>query len=248
MTHLHTQPDAFANHMQLMERLCHDANSILASIMGYANLVADPGLRNPDADLEPYGQVIVRQTLRLQSLVENALMVTRISENQLGIELCSIHVGPLLKAVVAEARTQSGREISYIDRDRSEVVLADPLCLSEAFAKIIDNALKFSSPDSLVEISLAPDETNDRVIVCVEDHGIGIAQTDLARLYSRFGRICNGQTRAIPGNGLGLYVAGKIIEAHHGEIWVKSEPGQGSIFVISLPNHTDQEEPKTGVE
>jgi signal transduction histidine kinase len=219
-----------------MERITHDMSSLLASILGYASLVADTDLRCSDANLEVYGKVIVKQTLRLQRMVEESMTVTRIAENRLDMVLNPVRLEALLKAVVSEAREQSGREICFHDEGVAHIVLADSLCLGEAFNQIIDNAFKFSAPGAPVEIRIAKDETNTRVEIRVEDHGIGIDEADLSHLFRPFGRICNDQTRSLPGNGLGLYIAREIVIAHQGEIVVQSRPGQGSVFSIFLPS------------
>jgi signal transduction histidine kinase len=236
MTSLQVPPDLSNDRIVFMERLCHDMRSLLASILGYATLVAEPDLHPPEANLGPYGQVIVKQTLRLQRMVEDAVTITHITENRLDLALTPIQLSPLISAVACEAREQSGRNISYCDDERTWIVRADPLRLGEVITKVIDNAIKFSQPGAPIEIDITNDDAKKWVEIRVEDHGIGIAEADIARLFRPFGRIYNDQTRTIPGNGLGLYIVREIVAAHQGEVTLQSQIGMGSVFTISLPS------------
>ena len=230
-----TSLEQTSSRVQFMERLSHDMSSLLASILGYASLVADHNLGGPDVNLEVCGQKIVKQTTRLQKLVADAMAITRITENQLDLTLAPIRLGALLQAAVAEAREQSGREIDYRDESGGCPVPADPLRLREAFNNLLDNALKFSAPGAPVQVSIKINKAGGRAEVRVEDHGIGIAAADLPRLFQPFGRIYSEKTWAITGNGLGLYIAGEIVARHNGKISVQSLPDQGTAFTINLP-------------
>jgi signal transduction histidine kinase len=107
------------------------------------------------------------------------------------------------------------------DRDR----------LGQVLDNLIGNAIKYSPQGG--EIVVRVEATGDRGQVRIEDHGIGIASDVLPRLFERF---YQGQAPGIStGLGLGLYIARMLVEAHGGRIWAESEPGQGSVFVITLP-------------
>ncbi len=235
MTLPKTSLDPSTNRLQFMEHLSHDMSSLLASISGYASLVADPNLCGSEVNLEACGKIIVKQASRLQRMVTDAMTIIRIAENKLDLVLTPIRLGTLLQAAVAEAREQNGREIIFRDESEGRRVTADPLRLCEAFNKLLDNALTFSDPGTSVEVSYKLNETSGWAEIRLEDHGIGIAAADLPRLFQPFGRIYSEKTRAIPGNGLGLYIAGEIVAQHHGKITVQSQPGQRTVFTINLP-------------
>ena len=232
------QAGSNAGRIAFQEKLAHDMNSLLASIQGYAELVAAAGSQPGHLDLEKIGSVLSRQTLRLGGMIEDTIMATRIYENRLEMVYRPVHLGPLLASLVDEAREQSGREIIYQDRLEHSFISGDSLRLREAFSKIIDNALKFSptaGPAAPVRVSIDRDGTTGWIEVQVEDHGIGIAEAERAVLFQPFGRIRNEQTKNISGNGLSLYIARAIIEGHHGKMAVRSQPGEGTTFVITLP-------------
>ena len=106
---------------------------------------------------------------------------------------------------------------------------------------LISNAIKFSHPNSRVEITLYPH--NNEVVISVIDHGRGISAEQLATIFTPFSSIDNRGTAGERGTGLGLAITKRIIEAHQGRIHVESEVGKGSAFVITLPRITPDPSP-----
>ncbi len=228
------QAENKASRILFQEKLAHDMNSVLASIQGYAELVAAARLQ-PGTDLEKIGSVLSRQTLRLGEMIADAITATRIYENRFEMVYRPVHLGPLLASLVEEAGRQSERPVTFRDQLAQSFISGDSLRLREAFSKIIDNALKFSAPGSPVEVTIGRDSAHNLAEVRVEDHGIGIAEADQPSLFKPFGRIRNEQTKGITGNGLSLYIASAIIEAHRGTITLRSESGQGTTVLVTLP-------------
>ena len=220
--------------------LHHEINSLLASVVGYGYMLSEPKVRQPDADLQEYGRVIVQQTQRITRLVDDFTMAAELEGNQFAPAMMPVRLGPLLNAVVSEVREESkrqgtSREIALIQPAEQVLVLGDALSLQSAFLKLIQNAVKFSEVEAPVEVRVEVQESPRRVLAHVQDCGIGIAPEDIGSLFRPFARIRNEATRRIPGNGMGLFIAQAIIRAHHGEISVRSKPGKGSTFTISLP-------------
>jgi signal transduction histidine kinase len=226
--------------MKYVGFLHHEINSLLASVVGYGHMFAEPKLRPPDADLQEYGRVIVQQTQRITRLVDDFTLAAELEGNQFAPTMMPVRLGPLLNAVVSEVREESQRqgftrEIALIQPAEQALVLGDALSLQNALLKVIQNAVKFSPDGAAVTVRVEVQKLPGRVQVHVQDGGIGIAAEDQGSLFRPFSRIRNEATRRIPGNGMGLFIAQAIVRAHHGEISVQSEPGKGSIFTISLP-------------
>ncbi len=228
------QAENKASRVQFQEKLAHDMNSVLASIQGYAELAA-AAHQQPGADLEKIGAVLSRQTLRLGEMIADAITATRIYEDRLEMVYRPVHLGPLLASLVEEAAQQSGRPVAYQDLLAQSFISGDSLRLREAFSKILDNALRFSAPGSPVQVTIGRDSAQNMAEVRIEDRGIGIAEADLPALFKPFGRIRNEYTKGITGNGLSLYIARAIIEAHRGQITLLSQPGQGTTVLVTLP-------------
>jgi PAS domain S-box-containing protein len=112
-------------------------------------------------------------------------------------------------------------------------LLAHRRNMEEVFSNLIINALKYTLSGGSILVSART--ARDRVRVRVEDTGIGIAAEDCKRIFQRFFRVKNAQTRHIQGTGLGLSLVKEIVDAHHGRIIVESRPGTGSTFAVDLP-------------
>ena len=111
--------------------------------------------------------------------------------------------------------------------------------IQRMFANLLDNAIKYTPAGGTVSVSVSENEKKD-LVATVKDTGIGIAESDLPRIFDRFYR-CD-QSRSKPGIGLGLSLARAIARAHHGEITVTSRPNEGSTFTITLPKSEPQKE------
>ena len=127
------------------------------------------------------------------------------------------------------------RDISMaLDTPHSTTVFGEPKKLQRVFSNLIDNALKYTPPGGSVHISIR--ETNNSIIVTIRDSGLGIAAEDLPHIFDRFFR--GEKSRSTQGNGLGLSLAQAFVLVHEGTITVTSTPGQGSQFVVTLPQIT----------
>ncbi|MBA2279473.1 PAS domain S-box protein [Candidatus Saccharibacteria bacterium] len=120
----------------------------------------------------------------------------------------------------------------FISKEKKVVCSIDPLQMQMVFENLINNAMKYSSPNSTVSVILKTEP--DRVIVQVKDEGIGIDPKDISRLFIKFTRIENVNSTT-SGTGLGLYWAKKLVELHQGDISVSSELGKGTTFSVILP-------------
>ena len=111
--------------------------------------------------------------------------------------------------------------------------LYDRVRVERLIENLIENAAKYSPPDTPIEVHVRRNGTE--VLVSVRDHGIGIPPHDRDRIFQRFERATNVDDRSYPGTGLGLYICRGIAESHGGRIWVESEIGAGSTFHVALP-------------
>ena len=109
----------------------------------------------------------------------------------------------------------------------------DPTLIEQALVNLLDNALKYSEPESTILVKLQHE--NSEMVISVQDHGIGIAQKHLSRLFERFYRVDKARSREMGGTGLGLAIVKHIAQAHGGRVTVESRLGEGSRFRIHLP-------------
>jgi signal transduction histidine kinase len=112
-------------------------------------------------------------------------------------------------------------------------VVANPYHLREVIANLLTNAIKYTPAGGRITLSAVMEDAC--AILRVRDTGLGIPPEDLKRIFNRFYRVKNEKTRFIVGTGLGLSLVKSIVEAHHGSVWVESEPDRGSTFTVALP-------------
>ena len=109
----------------------------------------------------------------------------------------------------------------------------NPPLLEEAVVNLIDNAVKYSPPETLVQVEA--EQAEEQVLIRVRDQGRGIATEHLPRLFERFYRVDASRSRKVGGTGLGLAIVKHIAQAHDGWVTVDSTLGQGSVFTLHLP-------------
>jgi signal transduction histidine kinase len=118
-------------------------------------------------------------------------------------------------------------------RQRLPLVLADETRLHQILLNLVDNAIKYSLPDTQVSVEFSV--SGDEIVTTVSDQGVGISKNQLDRLFTKFGRIYNPMSVEAGGTGLGLYIVKNLVESHGGRIWVTSQEGKGSKFRFSIP-------------
>jgi signal transduction histidine kinase len=165
-----------------------------------------------------------RNLERLERLVEDLLFVAEVDDRPTALRVEQIDLGGLLDALAGE-RVRVERPPGRI------MVPGDAGKLTHALRHLLDNALKHSEEEVVVELHELPDD----VEVAVIDRGRGIFTGDVPNLFRRFHQLDGSSTRATGGSGLGLYVARRVVEAHGGRIWCQSRLGQGSRFAFILP-------------
>jgi PAS domain S-box-containing protein len=176
----------------------------------------------------------LRQIERLRELVERLLDVSHIVQGKLVMQLEPTNLAEIVEHVVAdfhEAATRARSELRF-RASGDGVGTWDRLRIEQAVVNLLANAIKYGEG---APIEVVVEATDANVQLHVTDHGIGIAQQDLERIFTRFERAV--PTRHYGGLGLGLYISRNIVEAHGGAIHVSSRPGASTTFTIELPRH-----------
>jgi signal transduction histidine kinase len=178
--------------------------------------------------LEP----VERGILRLARLTDALLDVSRVIVGQLELGTEDVDLSDVVRAVVDGMRPEIERARCPLSSKLDTQVIGrwDRARLEQALSNLVANSVKYGAGKP-IEIEIEGDEKVGRV--SVQDHGIGIAIEDQARLFTRFERLLPVQHYG--GFGLGLWIARQIVEAHGGTIWLSSKPGEGSRFTIELP-------------
>ena len=131
------------------------------------------------------------------------------------------------------AYEDAGRIKLHVDGEMPELVMLDPYRVEQILRNLLHNALKFSPEGSEVELEVG--FTLAGVELSVTDHGIGIPPDEQIQVFERFHQAQDSLTRQTEGAGLGLYITKRLVEAMDGTIGLRSEPGYGSTFTVSIP-------------
>jgi PAS domain S-box-containing protein len=230
-----------ANRMAALERTkteflnlaSHELRGPLVVARGYFSLLEDGSL-TPEQFLE-VAPLVSAKLSQMEVLVRQLLETARLESDQLELTREVIDLRQIVKEQAKAIRpllTEQHRlEVSC---PKEEVwVFGDKLRLGAVIVNLMDNAVKYSPAGGLVEVLVTIG--GDQAFVSVRDHGLGVSDADMDRLFTRFGRIDNPEARHIGGTGLGLYLSREIAHRHDGDILVDSEPGVGSRFTLSLP-------------
>ena len=183
-------------------------------------------------ELEPRTQVLERQLSRLGSLVNTLLDVSRLAAGKLTLEPRELDMTQVVRQMAdafAEEFSRAGCELK-VHADGPLPGSWDPLRVEQVLVNLLSNAVKYGAGRP-VEVSLVGEGAN--VVLAVKDHGIGISEDGMARLFGKFERAVS--ERHYGGLGLGLYITRQIVEAMGGSITVRSAQGQGSTFILRLP-------------
>ncbi|CCU83627.1 MULTISPECIES: ATP-binding protein [Mesotoga] len=174
---------------------------------------------------------------RLSSVIDDLLIITRLENTLPKREFAVFSVSALIWEVLETMMVLAKEKNIEIETDLQEnlEIAGDRKHLSRAVFNLVDNAIKYTPENGKIRIAAKLSESKERIEIIVEDNGIGIQLEDMERIFDRFYRVdrARSQTR---GTGLGLSIAKEIVKAHGGVISVKSSPGKGSTFKVSLPS------------
>lgn len=217
-------------HNDFARNVSHEFKTPLSAIEGYATLLQTPGL--PEEKRQEYAARIIAGTKRLTTMTGNILMLSRLENQQTGIERVPFSLDEQLRQIVLLYEDEWNKKQLCLDLDL-------PAChypgneelLFQVWQNLFGNAVKFSNQGGSIFLQLLPEE--DQVTVLLRDTGIGIAEKDRNRIFEKFYQ--GEQSRNTPGNGLGLALARQITELHGGRITASSSPQEGTVFTVILP-------------
>jgi signal transduction histidine kinase len=207
----------------------HELRTPLTSIIGSLDTVARPELAPEAEAAKNLLNTARRQAGRLQRLIEDLLIVSRIDRNAVPIQLEAVTVAPFLSEVTSTLQIPE----LVIEVDPQDLTLmADPDHLNRIFLNLLENALKYA-PGSPVEI--AARGRGDRVDISVIDHGEGVPEEERDRIFERFTQLEGSATRTRGGTGLGLNIVRGLTEAMQGSVELRDTPGGGATFTVTFP-------------
>jgi len=196
-----------------------------------------PGIQSSDRErLTRYMGIIRDETRRLGSHVEKVLQIALLDRGAIDLNITPVNVHDVIENVFNNIGLQIEQRGGELDLDFEadrEIVEADELHLTNILTNLVDNAMKYS-PDA-PHITIQTRSLPDAISITVADEGLGMTKDQLSRIFEKFYRVPTGNRHDVKGFGLGLSYVKKMVEQHHGQIHVTSQPGQGSSFELVIP-------------
>jgi PAS domain S-box-containing protein len=216
----------------------HEMRTPLTAIQGMTELLAaydvEPGRRRE------MNLAINDEVKRLTRMITGYLDITRLESGATEIRLSPVRAESLLERIMILLEPVAARRrIRLAGNFPADLppFLADADLLSRAVENLVSNAIKYSPDGTIVTVSARAEE--EYVALEVADHGYGIPEADLERVFDKFYRVPRVQDADVPGTGLGLALVREIAELHHGSVSVRSEVNQGSTFTLRIPRGVD---------
>jgi len=213
----------------------HELRTPLTPIKGYIDLILEGDAGELTEEQSEYLKIVEANTDRLVALVNDLLDISRIEAGRIDLEIKPIAIEDLIQDVLAVHRKQiesRGLSLTVSLPAKLPWVKADKGRILQVLNNLVSNAYKYTFAGGVTISAIAVGEYLE---VTVSDTGVGISKEDAKKLFTKFFRVKNPETREASGTGLGLAISKSIIEKHEGEIWVESRKGKGSAFHFTLP-------------
>ncbi len=211
----------------------HELQTPLAAIRGFAETLVGNDLSWEEVRTQL--DVILRNSARLENLIRDMRELSRVESRRVPLQPGEVDVVKLAGALLVDMESRlKERSLEVTVADRGAVsAWADRRAVDQVLTNLVDNALKYTDPGGRITVDV--ESQPEFVRVSVTDTGIGIPAEQQARIFERFYRVDKARSRALGGTGLGLSIVRHLVQAMGGDVYVESEPGQGSTFRFTLP-------------
>ncbi len=222
-------------HNAFINAVTHELKTPVASIRLYLETLLSRSV--DETKRNEFYRIMLEDNDRLLNLIEQVLRTGRVSPTNRILNSAPVDLDTVLQECVAQTRTLHNLDteaLQYVPGPAVKI-MGDQDELRAAVANLLENAVKYSGQEVSV-IADTSDVDGKYIFVRVKDRGVGIAKTELKRIFKRFYRIPGLAPTRLKGTGLGLYIVRSVAKRHGGRAWAESEgPGQGSTFVLQLP-------------
>lgn len=219
---------------EFVANVSHELRTPLSHIKGYVETLLDGAKDDPEVSTR-FLQTIARNSERLKLLIEDLLTISELESGRVTLNLQTVALRPLVQKIFDDFKARAeGKGVSLTNAVPELAVQADSIRLEQVFSNLVDNAIKYGRARGNVAVSAVSNE-NGMVEISVRDDGPGLSAEALERIFERFYRVDKARSREQGGTGLGLSIVKHIVQSHGGRVWVKSEPGSGATFFLTLP-------------
>lgn len=233
----------------------HELRTPLTSIKNSLDILTSGRCGEVTQSAEKFLSMAMRNVQRLSGIINDLLDLSKIEAGKMDFNFVQTNINTVIdyvKSALSEVAKSKGLTLITNEAENLPSVNADPQRLEQVLTNLVSNAIKFTPENKTIKISskIVNTETmrineyfkdsiklaqGEYIQVCVEDEGIGIAESDMLHAFDKFAQIENSLSRKAGGTGLGLPIAKQLLEAHKGAIWCDSELQKGSRFYFVIP-------------
>ncbi|WP_237981391.1 sensor histidine kinase [Bacillus thuringiensis] len=217
---------------EFVTNVSHEVQSPLTSISGYALVLKESELS--EYERSRYLDIIIAEAKRMSKMSDSLLKLSLLESQSKQLRLVTLSLDEQIRRIIVAIQPQwSARDIHFELDLQTVKVTADHDLLNQVWTNILRNSIKFSEDAGVINVSIKQDIKNVKILI--SDTGIGIHLDDQKRIFERFFKADRSHSRKYDGSGMGLAIVKQIVSLHQGDIRVKSEPGQGTTFIVTLP-------------
>jgi len=220
---------------EFVANVSHELRTPLSLIKGFVETLLEGAKNDPDL-AGRFLRTIEKHANRLTFLIEDLLTISRLESGRTVLSLQSVELREAVERVLEDLQTRTTEKRARLTNEvpKQLTAQADAERLQQVLYNLVENAIKYGPNESQVTVG-AKALPDSKVELWVRDNGPGIPPEAHDRVFERFFRVDRARSRETGGTGLGLAIVKHIVQAHGGEVWVKSEPGAGSTFHFTLP-------------
>ncbi len=210
----------------------HELRTPLGAMMGYASFAQ----KRVPPDLQKTMDFLMASTLRMRTMVDAMLTIQRLDAGTAFVRARPTDLRKIINKTIADFRAMAelqDKDLSFNYPDTLPSIEVDPEKIDLVCSNLLSNAIKFTPEDGCIEVNIIDEK--DSVLITVRDTGVGIAEAEQERIFDRFYQVPVDHIAGHSGMGIGLTTVKYLVELHQGQVWVKSQLGQGSTFFVRLP-------------
>ncbi|KIA84046.1 sensor histidine kinase KdpD [Flavobacterium sp. AED] len=219
-----------------INNMTHEFKTPIATINLALDAIKNPKIIDDKEKVFRYLQMIRDENKRMHAQVENVLRISKLEKKELDINKDSNNIHDVINDAIEHVNLiledREGTITSHFDANRTTVLIND-VHFTNVLVNILENAIKYSPNTPIIDVFT--ENVKDMVIIKVRDNGLGMSKVAQKRIFEKFYREHTGDIHNVKGHGLGLAYVKRIVEDHNGQVYVESEKGKGSTFIIKLP-------------
>ncbi|PKV52112.1 two-component system phosphate regulon sensor histidine kinase PhoR [Aquimarina sp. MAR_2010_214] len=219
-----------------INNMTHELKTPIATINLALDSIKNPKIGGDPEKVQRYLSMIREENKRMHAQVENVLRISQLEKNELNIKKERQELHDIIEDAITHVSLIVENREGYVKMHLGALkttVLANDSHLTNVVVNILDNAIKYSEDEPKIDVYT--ENVKNSIVLKVRDQGIGMSKVAQKKIFEKFFREHTGDLHNVKGHGLGLTYVKRIIDDHHGQIWVESERGKGSTFIIKLP-------------